>query len=100
MRIVGALGAALAGLFAIGAVTAYGQIDTRHSMAKRLLPLSTTREICAYLPIIGPLIRCGAAGQRLQTTVRVQSSCTRSMHRPEPSPRIARTDTFPTAPVS
>ena len=29
MRIVGALGVALAGLFVIGAVTAYGQIDTR-----------------------------------------------------------------------
>lgn len=29
MRIVGALGVALAGLSVIGAVTAYGQIDTR-----------------------------------------------------------------------
>ena len=29
MRIVGALGVALSGLSVIGAVTAYGQIDTR-----------------------------------------------------------------------
>jgi hypothetical protein len=63
MRIVGVLGVALAGLFVIGAVTAYGQINTRSQYGGTTRPLSTTREICACLLTIGPLIRCWAVAK-------------------------------------
>jgi len=71
-----------------------------HSSAERLRPLSMTRGICTCLPTIGPLIRRWAPGQWLTTKARARSSCTRSVHRPEPSTRLARTDTFSTAPFS
>ena len=67
MRFAGVLGVALAGLSVIGAVTPMGKSIRAHSTAERQRPSLTTREICACLPTIGPLIRCWAAGPWLKT---------------------------------
>jgi len=70
MRIVGALGVALAGLFVVGAVTAYGQLNTHAQYS------GTTAAVVDDKGNLGPLIKCWALGQWLKTTVRDQSSCT------------------------
>jgi hypothetical protein len=77
MRIVGALGVALAGLsvISVGVVTAYG-FDMRSQYGGTTAAIVETREICACLPTIGLLIRCWAAGQWLKMTVRAQRRCT------------------------
>ena len=62
MRIVRVLGIAPSGLFVIGAVTAYGQINTRAQHGETTAAVIDDREICTCLPTIGPLTRCWQLG--------------------------------------
>ena len=62
MRIVGVSGVALAGLFVIGAVTAYGQINTPSQYGGTTAASSTTREICRAFRLSDRLSDAGQLG--------------------------------------
>ena len=99
-RIVGAFGVALAGSCVIGAVTAYGQIDTRSQYGGANAAVVDDKGNLRVPSDYRTTYQVLGNWPWRQTAVRVQRRCTWSMHRPEPPPRIARTDTFPTAPFS
>jgi hypothetical protein len=98
MRIVRVLGVGLAGLFAIGAVTAYGQINTRSQYGGTTAAVVDNEGNLRVPSDYRTAYHMLGSRAVAKTTVRGQSSCTWSMHRPELSPHIARTDTFPMAP--
>ena len=89
MRIVRVLGIAPSGLLVIGAVTAYGQINTRAQHGEMTAAviddkgnLHVPSDYRTAYQMLGSwaVARDDGPGS---------SSCTGSMHRPEPSPQIA-----------
>jgi hypothetical protein len=100
MRIIGALGVVLAGLSVIGAVTTYGQIDARSQYGGTTAAVVDDKGNLRVPADYRTAYQMLGSWAVLKTTVRAQRRCTWSMHRPEPSPRIVRTDTFPMAPFS
>jgi hypothetical protein len=99
MRIVGVLGIGLAGLFVIGVGTAYGfdmrsqSGGTTAAVVNEKGNLHVASDDRTAYQVLGtwPVAKDDGPGS---------SSCAWSMHRPEPSTRVARTDTFPTPPFS
>nr|WP_246754333.1 hypothetical protein [Bradyrhizobium diazoefficiens] len=100
MRIVGVLGVALAGLFVIGVVTAYGQINTKSQYGGTTAVavddkgnLRVPSDYRTAYQVLGSWAVAKEDGPGSKQLHVVYAS-------PEPSPHIARAGTFPTAPFS
>jgi hypothetical protein len=100
MRMISALGVAVAGLSVIGAVAAYGQINTHSQYGGTTAAVVDDKGNLRVPSDYRTAYQVLGSWAVAKDDDPAQSSCTWSMHRPEPSPRIARTDTFPTAPFS